>query len=198
MCIVKAKKIGWLLGSTALLLLLGFTSAMTQRAAGYAGLSFAQDYPPASATDIVDMRAFKTDGTSRVVPGSTITYTIVITNAGTVTVSNLFLQEFPLDGLGSAYVTVTDPEWKEMAPGVWRYPDSATGFPLNPSETMTVTFTVELASNAPYGSELINKVELTDVPDEVSPGDNLYVDTDIVVPGFNFLYLPLVTKAYAP
>ena len=198
MYIVKAKKIGWVVGSIALLLLLGFTSAMTQRAAGYTGLSFAQDYPPASTTDIVDMRAFKTDGTYRVVPGSTITYTIVITNAGTITVENMFLQEFPLEGSASDYITVTDPAWKKMAPDAWWYPDSATGFPLYPSETMTVTFTVELASNAPYGSELINKVELTDVPDEVSPGDNLYVDTDIVVPGFNFLYLPLVTKAYAP
>lgn len=195
MCIVKAKKIGWLLGSTALLLLLGFTSAMTQRAAGYAGLSSAQAYPPASATDIVDMRAFKTDGTSRVVPGSTITYTIVITNAGTVTVSNLYLQEFPSD-----YVTPIDPAWEEIPPSLWwKYPVAPPGLTLSPNETVTVTFTVELASNAPYGSELRNNVQFTEDPDgEISPDNNRYIDTDIVVPGFNFLYLPLVTKAYAP
>ncbi|MCJ7666797.1 MAG: hypothetical protein MUP04_00680, partial [Anaerolineae bacterium] len=90
--------------------------------------------------------------------------------------------------------------WNPILPDLswWKYPVAPPGLTLSPNETVTVTFTVELASNAPYGSELINKVELTDVPDEVSPGDNLYVDTDIVVPGFNFLYLPLVTKAYAP
>lgn len=195
MYMVKAKKIGWLVGSIALLLLLGFTSAMTQRAAGYAGLSFAQAYPPASTTDIVDLRTFKTDGTTWVVPGSTITYTIVITNAGTVTVSNLYLQEFPSD-----YVTPKDTAWREIEPSLWwEYPDDPDGLTLPPGETMTVTFTVELASNAPYGSELRNNVQFTEDPDgEISPDNNRYIDTDIVVPGFNFLYLPVVTKAYAP
>jgi len=195
MYIVKVKKIGWVLGSIALLLLFAFTSAMTQRAAGYAGLSFAQAYPPASATDIVDMRTFKTDGTNRVVPGTTITYTIVITNAGTVTVNDLFLQEFPSD-----YVTPIDPAWKEIVPSLWwEYPASPPGLTLSPNETVTVTFTIELASDAPYGSELRNNVQFTEDPDgEISPENNRYTDTDIVVPGFNFTYLPLVTKAYAP
>ncbi len=197
MYIVKATKIGWVLGFISLLLLFGLTSAMTQGAAEYAGLS---SYPPANSTPtaVVDMRTFKSDGTYRVVPGTTITYTIVITNAGTITVNDLFVQDFPFDGLGSDYVTVTDPEWKEMAPGVWWYPDSATGCSLSPSETKTITFTVELKSDAPYGSELINKAKLNQVPQDILPGNIYHTDTDIVVPGFNFSYLPLVTKAYAP
>jgi len=200
MCIVKAKKIGWVLGSIALLLLLGLASATTQGAAGYAGVSSPHGYPSANST-VVDMRTFKTDGTYWVVPGTTITYTIEITNAGTITVNNLFLQEFPLDGLGSDYVTpIGGSGWKLILTDLswWEYPDDLLGLTLSPDETMTVTFTVELASDAPYGGQLINKVQLTDIPDETSPWDNWYLDTDIVVPGFNFSYLPLVTKAYAP
>jgi len=119
-------------------------------------------------------------------------------------VSDLFLQEFPLDGLGSDYVTPTgDSGWKPILPDLswWEYPNPDTtpaGLTLSPGETLTVTFTVELASAAPYGGQLVNKVQLTDIPDETSPGDNWYLDTDIVVPGFNFSYLPLVMKAYAP
>lgn len=186
------------MGSIALLLFFGLAGAMTQGAAGYAGLSLAQAHPLADST-VVDMRTFKTDGTSQVVPGTTITYTIVITNAGTITVSNLFLQEFPLEGLGLDYVTVIAPAWKEAPPSLWwEYPASPPGLSLSPSEVLTVTFTVELASAAPYGSQLINKVQLTEVPGEISPENNRYTDTDIVVPGYNFLHLPLVTKAYGP
>jgi len=150
------------------------------------------------------MPTFKTDGAYRVVPGTTITYTIEITNAGTITVYNLFLQEFPLEGLGSDYVTVIDPEsaWKEAPPSLWwEYPNPDTipaGLTLSPDETMTVTFTVDLASDAPYGSQLINKVQVRQVPEDISLENNRYTDTDIVVPGFNFTCLPLVTKAYAP
>lgn len=197
MSIVKAKKIGWVLGSLAFLLLFGLTSAMTQGAAGYAGFSSIHGYPPANSTPtaVVDMRTFKTDGKYRVIPGTTITYTIEITNAGTITVSDLFLQEFP-----SNYVAPIDPAWREIPPSLWwEYPVSPPGLTLSPGETMTVTFTVEVASAAPYGSQLINKVQFREDPvGEISPEDNRWTDTDIVVPGFNFLYFPLVTKAYAP
>jgi len=63
---------------------------------------------------------------------------------------------------------------------------------------MTVTFTVELASIAPYESQLINNVQLTEVPDETSPENNRPTDTDIGGPGFNSSHLPLGTRAYAP
>ncbi|GEM_PF-4031331 len=117
-------------------------------------------------------------------------------------VSGLFLQEFPFEGLGSAYVAVIvpQPEWEEIPPSLWGgypnpddYPDALT---LSPSATMTVTFTVELASIAPYGSQLINNVQLTEVPDETSPENNRPTDRDIGAPGFNSSPLPLGTRAY--
>ncbi len=143
-----------------------------------------------------DLQVSKTDGVRYVTPGTVITYTIYFTNALATDSPEFYVIENP-----SSDVTVSQAQNTEWAPAGgddWRYP--ATGvITLTSGESLSTSFTVSVPPTTPYGTQLDNKVSFSlDETDDDTPEDNTYTDVDVVVPGFNYSYLPLVTKAYAP
>jgi len=160
---------------------------MTQGAAGYSA-------PASNGT--FDLQISKTDGVRYVTPGTVITYTIYFTNALATDSPEFYVIENP-----SSDVTVSqaqNTEWLPAGGDDWRYP--ATGvITLTSDESLSTSFTVSVPPTTPYGTQLDNKVSFSlDETDDDTPEDNTYTDVDVVVPGFNYSYLPLVTKAYAP
>ncbi len=142
-----------------------------------------------------DLQVSKTDGVHYVTPGTVITYTIYYTNAGSAPSDSFHVIECP-----PSDATVqggANPGWTYVAPCYWRYP--ATDISLEGGESGNITFTVTVPVTVSYGTQLDNRVTFSE-EDETpeTQADNSYTDTDIVVPGFNFSYLPLVTKTYAP
>jgi len=140
-----------------------------------------------------DLQISKTDGVYYVTPGTAITYTIYYTNAGSLASPLLHVIECPPSD--ATVQEEANPDWGYEAPCYWRYP-ATTNISLAGGESGSITFTVTVPLTASYGTQLDNKVTFS-VEDD-TPGNNQDTDTDIVVPGFNFSYLPLVMKAYAP
>jgi len=143
-----------------------------------------------------DLQISKTDGVYYVTPGTVITYTIYYTNAFSTDSPEFYVIENP-----SSDVTVSQEQNTEWAPaggGDWRYP-AIDVITLTSGQSLTTTFTLSVPLTVPYGTQLDNSTTFS-VPDadDATPEDNRYTDTDLVVPGFNFSYLPLVTKVYAP
>lgn len=143
-----------------------------------------------------DLQISKTDGVHYVTPGTVITYTIYYTNAGSLTSPPFHVIECPPSD--TTVQAEANPDWTDTeAPCYWRYPDS--DISLDGGASSSITFTVTVPVTVSYGTQLDNKVSFSiDDPPGDTQGDNSYTDTDIVVPGFNFSYLPLVTKVYAP
>ncbi|MGB5932444.1 MAG: hypothetical protein WBH57_05200, partial [Anaerolineae bacterium] len=143
-----------------------------------------------------DLQISKTDGVYYVTPGTVITYTIYYTNALSTESPEFYVIENP-----PSDVTVSqdqNTEWAPAGSGDWRYPaiDEIT---LTSGQSLSTTFTVSVPLAIPYGTQLDNRVSFSlDETDDATPEDNTDTDTDIVVPEFNFSYLPLVTKVYAP
>lgn len=159
---------------------------MTQGVAGYSA-------PASNGT--FDLQISKTDNLYHVLPGTAITYTIYYTNAWGSQSPEFHVIECPPSG--ASVQEEANPDWRYVAPCYWRYP--AANIVLDSGVSDSITFTVTVPLTAPYGTQLDNKVSFSiDDPPGDTQGDNSYTDTDIVVPGFNFTYLPLVTKAYAP
>lgn len=142
-----------------------------------------------------DLQVSKTDGVYYVTPGTVITYTIYYTNAGSSSSPEFHVIECPPSG--ASVQEEANPDWRYVAPCYWRYP--AANIVLGSGVSDSITFTVTVPLTASYGTQLANSTMFS-VPDadDATPEDNRCTDTDIVVPGFNFSYLPLVTKAYAP
>lgn len=143
-----------------------------------------------------DLQISKTDNLYRILPGTAITYTIYYTNAGSAPSDPFHVIECP-----PSDATVqggANPDWTDTgAPCYWRYPDS--DISLDGGASGSITFTVTVPGTVSYGTQLDNKVSFSiDDPSGDTQGDNSYTDTDIVVPGFNFSYLPLAMRAYAP
>jgi hypothetical protein len=160
---------------------------MTQGAAGYSA-------PASNGT--FDLQISKTAGVRYVTPGTVITYTIYFTNALATDSPEFYVIENP-----SSDVTVSQAQNTEWAPAGgddWRYPATDV-ITLTSGESLSTSFTVSVPPTTPYGTQLDNKVSFSlDETDDDTPEDNTYTDVDVVVPGFNYSYLPLVTKAYAP
>jgi len=143
-----------------------------------------------------DLQISKTDGVRYVTPGTVITYTIYYANAFGTDSPEFYVIENP-----SSDVTVSQAQNTEWAPaggGDWRYPATHV-ITLTSGQSLSTTFTVSVPLTTPYGTQLDNSTTFS-VPDadDATPEDNRDTDTDIVVPGFNFSHLPLVTKPYAP
>lgn len=160
---------------------------MTQGAAGYSA-------PASNGT--FDLQISKTDNLYRVLPGTAITYTIYYTNAGSALSDPFHIIECPPSD--TTVQGQANPDWTDTgAPCYWRYPD--TDISLDGGASGSITFTITVPLTVSYGTQLDNKVSFSiDDPPGDTQGDNTDTDTDIVVPGFNYSYLPLVTKAYAP
>ncbi len=140
-----------------------------------------------------DLQISKTDNLYHVLPGSLITYTIYFSmTLGTT-------QTFYLIDHPPVYTSPPDDtEWASVGGGDWRYPATDV-ITLTSGQSLSATFTVSVPLTVPYGTQLVNRVSFSlDETDDATPLDNTDTDADIVVPGFNFSYFPLVTKAYAP
>ncbi len=120
----------------------------------------------------------KDDGVTQYVPGSTVTYTITVTNSG------------PSDALG---VSVSDPKPSQVTSWTWTCSPTG-GATCNGSgglistdftdtvnmpagSTITYTVTANIASSA--SGDLVNTVTISH-PQDSTPGDNTATDTDTV------------------
>ena len=168
---------------------------MTQGVAGYSAPPSSEGALPIEGhlqDGTFDLQTSKTDGVYYVTPGTVITYTIYYTNAGSLASPPFHVIECPPSDV--SVQGEANPDWTYEAPCYWRYP--TTDISLASGASGSITFTVTVPLTASYGTQLDNKVTFNVLDD--TPGNNQDTDTDIVVPGFNFYYFPLVTKAHAP
>ena len=140
-----------------------------------------------------DLHIYKTDGLYHVLPDSLITYTIYFSMT-----SGPAQTFYIIDRPPAAVTPMGNTAWLYLGGGDWRYPATDV-ITFTSGQSLSTTFTVSVPLAIPYGTQLDNRVSFSLDPDyDATPLDNTDTDTDIVVPGFNFSYLPLVTKAYAP
>lgn len=130
-----------------------------------------------------DLSITKTDGAGvdTEVPGTTVTYTIVASNAGPSTATNATVQDVLPGILGSASWTCTASPGSSCPAGPTAGDINAT-VTLAPGGTATFTLTATIAPGAT--GTLVNSATVippADTPDPV-PGDNTRSDTDTLVP----------------
>jgi len=169
---------------------------MTQGVAGYTAPPSNRGALPMEGhlqEPIFDLHIYKSDGSHYVLPDSLITYTIYFSMTWGPT-QTLYIIDHP----SAAVTPMGNTEWDDLGGGDWRYPATDV-ITLTSGQSLSTTFTVSVPLAIPYGTQVDNSTTFS-VPDadDATPEDNRYTDTDIVVPGFNFSYLPLVTKSYAP
>ena len=130
--------------------------------------------PPA----IPDVSVTKTDTVATATPGGTVTYTIVVSNSGSVTATGTTLTDnFP--------AAITNATWTSVAAG------GATGNTLsssgNISQTLalptgsSVTYTVIATIAASATGSLVNTATVAHASD-TTPGNNSAMDTDTLTP----------------
>ena len=138
-----------------------------------------------SATDTTnlsgeaDLSITKTDGQPTAVPGESLSYTVVASNAGPSTVATTVRDTFPTD-----FTAVT---WSCVGSGGGICPSSGGGdlaaavtLPAGGSTTFTITGTVDPAATA----NLVNTASI-DVPagvTDTAPGNETASDTDLLLP----------------
>ena len=168
--------VGTLIENTAVVSFRGRTSGLSLTAIDSANIPA----PPTAA----NLSVTKTDGTTQYVPGTQLTYTIVVTNNG------------PSDLLESATARVVDIMPAEFASATWTAaysagsafsnPTSGSGdidVALNLLDGGTATFTVVATVRPEATGNLSNTVTVTgpaDYPD-ADPSDNTATDTNTLV-----------------
>src|SRR5207247_1837745 len=118
----------------------------------------------------VDVGVTKTDGVTAAVPGLATTYTIVVTNSGPDTATNIAVSDPLPAGVTSATWTGTN-----GSAGTGALIDTIAS--LAPGASVTYTFTVQIDASA-TGS-LVNTVTVT-AANDTNPGNNSATDTDIL------------------
>jgi uncharacterized repeat protein (TIGR01451 family) len=132
-----------------------------------------------SATDIdnltpqSDVRISKTDNTNTAVPGTMTTYTIVVTNDGPSTATNLAVNDALPNGVLSA-------TWvgSNGSSGTGSLADSIAS--LAPGASVSYTFTVQIDPSAT--GTLVNVATVSVPPGDNTPQDNTATDTDTLTP----------------
>ncbi len=132
-----------------------------------------------------DLSITKTDGITNAVPGTTVTYTIVASNAGPSTVSSAAIT----DTLPSALTGAT---WTCAAAGVGAACGAASGSgnlattaTIPSGTTVTYTITATLNPTTPAGTGTLVNTATIAAPvgfTETAPGNNSATDTDNVTP----------------
>jgi uncharacterized repeat protein (TIGR01451 family) len=136
---------------------------------------------PTNVTAVADLAITKTDGVTSVVPGTSTTYTIVVTNNGPSNVTGATV----VDNLPAAIASAT---WTAIAAG------GATGFTVSGSgniadtvdmplgSTITYTVVANIASSAT--GTLVNIASVSVPPGTTDPvgGNNSATDTNTLVP----------------
>ena len=128
--------------------------------------------PPPAETDVaiaID------DGTTQVVPGLPVTYTITATNHGQVPITSLWItRTIPAELLGLVYTPSTGSF--DVASGLW------TGLDLAPGGSATLALGATLSQSATGDITTSVHVNPPGLVDTV-PGNNAASDTDAVTPG---------------
>lgn len=155
-----------------------------------AGRDNRQDFSLAPAADLV---AFKTDGRTTVAPGDTITYTVYITNFGSLTASSLVITDI----IPANFTYITDTlNLTHTTSGrnlIWRLPSSRD---LAPNGALNFRVRGTVASTVASNTTISNTIQASNSILEGNPGDNSYSDIDMVsVSGTPNL---AVTKSVSP
>src|SRR5262249_44498783 len=125
-----------------------------------------------SLTPRADLSVTKTDGKASAVPGTPVTYTITVSNAGPSTVSSLTLtDDLPAELLNPTFGTPSAGSYN-AATGVWSGLSLASG----QSVTITLTGTIDPAATG----SLTNTAHVAPPPGvtDPNPGNNNATDTD--------------------
>ena len=136
----------------------------------------------ASAVDTTvlksDLRVSKTDNTSEVEPGDTLTYMITVENVGMTAATGVLLRETPPAG-----ATVPPGQWAAQNDGTYTLEIGT----LAPGASMTVEFPMTLPNPLSAGAPTIqNLVVVSDdgsKGNDPTPDDNSSVDTDQTTTG---------------
>ena len=140
------------------------------------------DYASAAAAPIpaADLSITKTDGVTTVIPGNTVTYTIVATNAGPSAVTGATVADtFPATLTGVTWTCVATGGGSCTASGSGNIADTV-NLPVGATATYTVTATVSATATG----TLVNTATVT-LPGGITdptPGNNSATDTDTVAP----------------
>ncbi len=137
-----------------------------------------------------ELTVTKTNNQTSVVPGTTITYDIVVTNsanspstAQAITLSDVLSND--LSGITAAFVNAGVGTVQVNGQTV-----SATVTSLNPGQSQTLRVSALLAASATT-SPLVNRVDITGATGLANsgdqPGDNFAVDTDPLAPSYNLI-----------
>jgi len=128
--------------------------------------------------DVVDIEVIKTVSPLATSQGNPVTYTVTVTNIGTVTATGVIISEnVPMDGVNTTYVshTASQGTFTVGAPGLWNIGTLTAG----QSVTLDLTVTIEIA-----GGQINNTATLTAINEtDVNPANNS--DSAIVTVGPN-------------
>ena len=141
-----------------------------------------------SATDTdtltpqADLSISKTDGKTTVVPGTTDTYTIVVTNAGPSAVTGASVVDtFPVTFTGVTYTaTTTGGATGFTTSGIGNINDTSVNMPVGSTITYVVTGTV-----SPSATGTLANTATVAVPQgvtDLTPSNNTATDTDTLTP----------------
>ena len=129
-----------------------------------------------SLTPQADLSVTKTDGKTSAVPGTPVTYTLVVSNAGPSTVSSLTLTDaVPAALLNPVFGTPSAGSY-DPATGLW----SGLSLAQGQSVTITLTGTIDPAATG----SLTNTAQVAPPPGvtDPNPGNNGATDTDTLTP----------------
>lgn len=130
------------------------------------------------SVDAVDIEVIKTVSPLATSQGNPVTYTVTVTNIGTVTATGVIISEnVPMDGVNTTYVShlASQGTFTVGTPGIWNIGTLTAG----QSVTLDLTVTVEIA-----GGQINNTATLTGINEtDVNPANNS--DNAIVTVGPN-------------
>ncbi|MFN0139258.1 MAG: DUF4394 domain-containing protein [Pyrinomonadaceae bacterium] len=125
-----------------------------------------------------DLTITKTDGVTTAIPGQSVTYTIVASNAGPDPVTGATVADtFPASIVGATWTCVGAGGGTCTANGMGNINDTV-NLPVN--ATVTYTVTAPIAANA-FGS-MSNTATVSSTQPDPNPANNSATDTDTLVP----------------
>ncbi len=133
------------------------------------------DYDPAfiPVTQIFDLaleKIFNSSSTTPIIPGSDVTFTLEVTNQGTLDAYNVNIVDYIPAGL-----TLNDTDWTESSPGVAYLNNDIVYIARGEMESVNITFMVDPTF---MGTEIINWAEINQADDNNDPTDGFPTDID--------------------
>ena len=136
-----------------------------------------------------DLVVSKTAAPEPAVAGMPLTYTINVTNAGTLTATGVTISDTLPAGVSNVSVTLP-PGWQQTGSNPLTF--VADTLPVGMTEQFTITV------NAPLTSGVItNTAAISSTTADFWPGSNTDAVTTTILPGASYLYLPVALNNYA-